>query len=364
MNGKDYGRMRKIKYAVVGLGRMGRGHIDEINAVEKDKFELVAVCDNAPDRLENLPASWGTDYKKYSSLDELLKDDNVEMVNIATRHLDHVPMGIKVLEAGKIALVEKPVACNVVEMKKLLDCGDAHPGKLYVRHNRRFEPEFNKVKELMNSGIIGEVHYIKIHRSCYFCRRNDWMTMPEFYGGLLSNWGPHIIDHGLQLLDSPVVDLWADVRRVISIGEGDDLFKIILKGANGRLVDVEVTGANAMPGREVEIIGTRGVIVQEAGKRIHVRAVEPSIEYKDLKPHPENPPFQYGNFDERLSFFDADYDPAFTSMSDTWKHIYASVVDGVPYPIKKEEMMEIVRVTEEAFRKSGFAPMQQFLSKE
>lgn len=354
--------MKKIRYAVIGLGRMGRGHIDEILAVAGDKFELVAVCDNAPDRLENLPANWGNSYQKYSSLDELLTDDNVEMVTIATRHLDHVPMGIKVLESGRIAVVEKPVACNMVEMKKLMDCGDAHPGKLYVRHNRRFEPEFNKVKELMNSGIIGEVQYIKLYRSVGYCRRNDWMTVPEFYGGLLSNWGPHIIDHALQLLDSPVVDLWADVRHVISIGEADDLFKIILKGANGRLADVEVTGANVMPGREAEIIGSRGTIVQEAGKKVHVRAVDPSIPFRKLEVHRENPPFQYGNFDEKLAFFDADYDPAFTSMADTWKHVYAAVMDGVPYPIKKEEMLEIIRVTEEAFRKSGFAPMQQFLS--
>lgn len=352
--------MKKIKFAVIGLGRMGRGHIDEIRAAAGDKFELVAVCDNAPDRLENLPAAWGDNYKKYSSLDDLLTDGNVEMVTIATRHLDHVPMGIKVLESGRIAVVEKPVACNVAELKKLLDCGDAHPGKLFVRHNRRFEPEFNKVKELMNSGIIGEVQYIKLHRCCYYCRRNDWMTVPEYYGGLLTNWGPHIIDHALQLLDSPVVDLWADVRHVISIGEGDDLFKIILKGANGRLADVEVTGANAFPGREVEIIGTRGTIVQEPGKKVHVRAIDPAIEFKKLEVHRENPPFQYGNFDERLAFFDADYDPAFTSTADVWKHVYAAVMDGVPYPIKNEEVMEVVRVTEEAFRKSGFAPMQQF----
>lgn len=354
--------MTRIKYAVVGLGRMGRGHINEIIAHAGDKFELTAVCDNTPDRLENLPASWGNSYKKYSSIDELLTDDNVEMVTIATRHLDHVPMGLKVLESGRIAVVEKPVASNVTEMKKLLDCADAHPGKLFARHNRRFEPEFNKAKELINSGIIGDVHYIKLHRCCSYCRRNDWMTVPEYYGGLLSNWGPHIIDHALQLLDSPVVDIWADVRHVISIGEGDDLFKIILKGANGRLADVEVTGANALPGREMEIIGSRGTIIHEAGKKVHVRAVEPSISFKKLEVHRENPPFQYGNFDEKLAFFEADYDPAFTDIPDVWKHIYSAVKENVPYPIQKEEMLEVVRVTEEVIRKSGFAPLQQFLS--
>ena len=64
--------MDKIRFAVIGLGRMGRGHIAEIKSIAGDRFELAAVCDHAPDRLENLPAEWGTSYRKYSSLDELL----------------------------------------------------------------------------------------------------------------------------------------------------------------------------------------------------------------------------------------------------------------------------------------------------
>ncbi|MCQ2404145.1 MAG: Gfo/Idh/MocA family oxidoreductase [Lentisphaeria bacterium] len=354
--------MKKIRYATIGLGRMGRGHVNEILGTGDKRFELAAVCDNAPDRLENLPEAWGHDYRKYSSLEELLKDDSVDLVTVATRHLDHVPMGIKVLEAGKCCMVEKPVASCVAEMKRLLACAEAHPGKLYLRHNRRFEPAFVKARELAESGVIGDVQYIKINRSVGYCRRNDWMTMPEFYGGLLTNWGPHMIDQALRLLNSPVKEIWADVRHVISIGEGDDLYKIILKAENGRLADVEVTGANAMPGRQLEIIGSRGTIVSESDNtRLHVRMVDPAVVFKPLKPHPENPPFQYGNFDERLAFVDADYDLAPCAMTDVWKHCADSILDGVEYPIKFEEALEVVRVTEEVFRRSGFAPMQKFI---
>ncbi|MBQ7649353.1 MAG: Gfo/Idh/MocA family oxidoreductase [Victivallales bacterium] len=354
--------MDKIRFAVIGLGRMGRGHIGEIRQIAGDKFELAAVCDHAPDRLENLPPEWGTSYRKYSSLDELLKDKDVDMVTIAVRHLDHTPMAIKVLESGKYCVIEKPVAPNVKTMKQLQACSEAHPGHLFIRQNRRFEPHFVKCFELMKSGIIGEPQYVNMHICCGFCRRNDWMTIPEFFGGLLSNWGPHMIDQALRFLESPVKDIWADVRRVISIGAGDDLSKIILKGENGRVVEVELTGANAHPGREYEIIGSKGTIACEPGaNRIHVRALDPSIELKDLKPHPENPPFAYGNFDETLAFYDADFDLPPTSCPHMWKHIAANIFDGIPYPIKFEEALEVVRVTEEVIRKSGFAPLQQFL---
>lgn len=352
-------KMNQIRFATIGLGRIGRAHVNEMK--NAGRFELAAVCDNSQDRLENLPAAWGSDYRKYSSLDELLADDSVDLISVGVRHLDHVPMAIRILETGKYCVVEKPVASCVREMKRLQTCAEAHPRKLFIRHNRRFEPAFNKAKELAESGLIGVPQYFKLYRSVGYCRRNDWMTVPEYYGGLLTNWGPHLIDHALRFLNSPVTDLWADVRHVISIGEGDDLFKIILKAENGRLADVEVTGANTMPGREVEIIGSRGTIVYEGGNRIHVRTVDPSIEFKPLRVHRENPPFQYGNFDEKLTFVDMDYDLPPLAISDMWKHVAADILDGIPYPVKFEEALEVVRVTEEAFRKSGFAPMQAFI---
>lgn len=353
--------MEKLKVGIVGVGRIGGNHAEEIGGMP-DKFELVASADHDPERLVKDVPEQLKNVAKYPSLEEMLKHPGLDMVTIAVRHPDHVPMAIQILEAGKIAVVEKPVATSVAEMEHLLAVAKKHPHKLFLRHNRRFEAPFIKVRELMNSGLIGEVQYIKLYRSVGFCRRNDWMTMTEFYGGLLSNWGPHLIDQALQLLDSPVVDLWADVRRVVSIGDGDDLFKILLKAKNGRLADIEVTGANTMPGREMEIIGSRGTIVYSDGK-IKARYIDPSVELKDLKPHPENPPKKYGNFDETLYFVNAEYESPKISQTVLWTYLYDEVTKGIPSPIKLEEGLETVRVTEEAFRKSGFEPIRKFHSK-
>lgn len=353
--------MEKLKVGIVGVGRIGGNHAEEIGGMP-DKFELVACADHDPERLVKDVPEQLKNVAKYPSLEEMLKHPGLDMVTIAVRHPDHVPMAIQILEAGKIAVVEKPVATSVAEMEHLLAVAKKHPHKLFLRHNRRFEAPFIKVRELMNSGLIGEVQYIKLYRSVGFCRRNDWMTMTEFYGGLLSNWGPHLIDQALQLLDSPVVDLWADVRRVVSIGDGDDLFKILLKAKNGRLADIEVTGANTMPGREMEIIGSRGTIVYSDGK-IKARYIDPSVELKDLKPHPENPPKKYGNFDEMLYFVNAEYESPKISQTVLWTYLYDEVTKGIPSPIKLEEGLETVRVTEEAFRKSGFEPIRKFHSK-
>ena len=343
-----------LNVGVVGIGRIGRNHLNEISAFP-GLFKIVAGADHDPKRLNELCPKELADAAKYSSLDEMLKHPGLDMVTIATRHPDHVPMAIKILKAGKIAVVEKPTATSVKEFDSMLAIAKKHPHKLFLRHNRRFEPAFVKVMELIRSGLIGDVQYIKLYRSVGYCRRNDWMTMPEFYGGLLTNWGPHLIDQALQLLESPVKDLWADIRRVISIGAGDDHYKIILKAKNGRLADIEVSGANALPGREMEIIGSRGAIIYENGK-LTARYVEPGIKFKKLKPHPENPPLNYGNFDEKLYFVQSEFQLPKLEWTVLWKHLYEEAVNGIPSPVKLEEGREVVRITEEAFKFCGMDP--------
>ena len=343
-----------LNVGVVGIGRIGRNHLNEISAFP-GLFKIVAGADHDPKRLNELCPKELADAAKYASLDEMLKHPGLDMVTIATRHPDHVPMAIKILKAGKIAVVEKPTATSVKEFDSMLAVAKKYPHKLFLRHNRRFEPAFVKVMELIRSGLIGDVQYIKLYRSVGYCRRNDWMTMPEFYGGLLTNWGPHLIDQALQLLESPVKDLWADIRRVISIGAGDDHYKIILKAKNGRLADIEVSGANALPGREMEIIGSRGAIIYENGK-LTARYVEPGIKFKKLKPHPENPPLSYGNFDEKLYFIQSEFQLPEISQKVLWKYLYDEAVNGVPSPLKLEEGREVVRITEEAFKFCGLDP--------
>ena len=110
----------KLKVGIVGIGRIGGNHASEIGGMP-DKFELVACADNDPERLtKDLPEQL-KNTAKYNSLEEMLRHPGLDMVTIAVRHPDHVPMAIKILEAGKIAVVEKPVATSVAEMEKMLD---------------------------------------------------------------------------------------------------------------------------------------------------------------------------------------------------------------------------------------------------
>ena len=128
--------MKKLNVGIVGLGRISYAHANEI-AMNSEYFNLVACADHDPERLKDCPPEL-KDTAKYNSLEELLQHPGLDMVTIATRHPDHVPMALKVLEADKIVLVEKPVATSLAEMDVMLEMGRKHPHKLFVRHNHRF----------------------------------------------------------------------------------------------------------------------------------------------------------------------------------------------------------------------------------
>ena len=347
--------MKKLKVGIVGLGRISGNHFSEIGALP-DLFKIVAMCDTDPERIARRD-QLTPGLKAYDSIDKLLKDDEIDMVTICTRHPDHAPMAHKILAAGKIAVVEKPTATSAKELENLIAYAKKKGGHLFFRHNRRYEAVFQKAKALMDSGIIGDVQYIKVHRCADYCRRNDWMTMTDFYGGLLSNWGPHVIDQALQYLDSPVTEIWSDLRRSISIGDGDDLMKILIRGANGRLADVELSGCNALPGRQLEVIGTRGCLVFDGGKQIEVRAVEPTIQFKKLKPHPGQPAFAYGNFDEKLEFVDSFYDVPQEFMGQLWIDLYNDVVKGIPTPVRPEQALAVMKVIDTVFKQNKWKPI-------
>lgn len=351
---------RIIKVGIVGLGRAGIGmHSSEL-AEYPDRFAIAAACDHAKERLENLPERF-KGAKLYTDYSEMLQDDNVELVSIATRHPEHVPMALQALEAGKYVNIDKPYALNNREMAQLAEADKKYPGRIFLRHNRRYEAPFQKAMKLIATGVLGEINTVKLYRSVGYCRRNDWMTMTEFGGGLFTNWGPHIIDQALQYLDSPVVDLWANIRSIISIGDGDDHIKLLLKAANGRVADIEISGAHTLPGRELEIQGSRGTLIYPVDGRIKMRYVDPEIEFKPLKPHPENPPMKYGNFDETLTFIEQFVEIPPIPMSEIWKHVYDAIVNKVPYPITIGNGIAVTDIMEKAFRKSNFKPAERFL---
>ena len=370
----------KIRVGILGLGRAGRNmHAPEISLFP-EFFEIAAGCDHAADRRENLPEAF-RNAKIYADYASMLADPSLDMITIATRNDDHTPQALMALEAGKAVVVDKPFATSTEQAEALLKAAKQYPGKLFFRFNRRFESPFLMIREVLASGVLGEISMIKIHRHPGYVRRFDWQTLAEFHGGLFNNWGPHFVDQGLRLLNSPVKELWCKLSHVVGGGDADDQVKLVLVGKNDCVVDIEISTILTIYGNLYEIWGSRGSLVIPAdGQQLKLRYLDPSIRFTRLDGIRGNFPLEYGNPNEKLEFIEesrpipaATYghllqrgkvieqgkeDPAlgYTYPDTMWYHVYQAYRGNAPYPITAEEAYEVVTTMMRAHEAARYRP--------
>lgn len=339
-----------------GLGRAGNGmHIPEIEKFP-EMFEIVAGCDIDKARIqaakEILPSC-----RFYNKPEEFLKDNEIELVSIATRSPDHASHALKALATGKYVFLEKPIALTYADAKKLKKASEKYPGKLYLRHNRRYEAPFNHIREIIATGVLGEIYEVKLHRHGYQ-RRNDWQTIIGCGGGQLNNWGPHIVDHALRFLGSPVAKVWSDLKKIAAVGDAEDHLKIVLTGKNGRIVDLEISGGVALGQPEYVIFGSKGSLVCE-GNTIRMKYIDPKQKLQKIKARAENPPLSggFGNA-EVLKWVEKTIPVAPKAACDVhhiWKGVYEAINKKKRYPITVDEGIEVVRVAELVKKGTEFA---------
>jgi len=230
---------------------------------------------------------------------------------------------------------------NYAQAQKLMAASERSRGNLFIRHNRRFEPGFLHIREIIASGILGDIYEIKLARIDY-SRRDDWQALKSCGGGQLLNWGPHIIDHALRFLDSPIEGIWSDLKHVVSAGDAEDHLKIVLRGANGRVVDLEISGGGAVTLPEYVIWGTRGGLTADADT-IRLRYLDPKHKLQPRKAKPGDPNLQWGSPDN-LRWIEKTISVRPKKSYDIWKELYNAVRKGADFPITLAQSVEVMRI--------------------
>ncbi|MGQ9813626.1 MAG: Gfo/Idh/MocA family protein [Candidatus Roseilinea sp.] len=346
--------MTPIKIAIAGIGRAGWGmHCPELDK-RRDKFVIVAACDVLPERGAMMRDRYGC--RAYTDFDALLNDPDVELVSIATPTLLHVPQAVRALQADKHVFLEKPIALTMADAETLRDAATHSAGRLFFRHNRRFEPAFTHIREIMASGVLGWVYEIKLRRNGYQ-RRSDWQTLLACGGGQLNNWGPHIIDHALRLLESPVAGLWRDLKRIAAVGDAEDHVKIVLTGENGRVIDLEISGGAALSEPEYVVLGDRGALICQ-GDTITLKHLPADYAPPEAQASADTPGMDYGfGKGGPLPWITRTMPVGPSAPCDIdsiWDHLYAALREGAPFPITMDEAFEVVKVIEAARQGTPF----------
>lgn len=231
--------METIKLVIVGYGGMGSYHAREL--IKESEGILVHGIYDVDDVRLGMGREAG--FKVYSSLEEVLSDEEVEAVLIATPNDTHCDIAIKALEAGKHVVCEKPVMMSTEELDAVLLVAK-DTGKVFMVHqNRRWDADFLMIASLYETQPIGEVFQLESRVHGANGIPGDWRHMKQHGGGMLLDWGVHLLDQLLYLIDSPVKKVAADLSFILG-DDVDDGFISYLTFENDVKAVVEVGTTN------------------------------------------------------------------------------------------------------------------------
>ena len=213
-----------ISVGILGLGRSGWGIHVKAASNMKDRFRVVAVHDPIEGRRKQAETEVGC--RSYDTPQGVMNDDEVDLVVVSTPNALHAPMAIQTLKAGKHVICEKPFGLTTADVDAIIAASKEAGRVVQPFQQRRYEPDFRKIMELIASGLLGEIQLVRI---CWhsFKRRWDWQTATSMSGGALNNNGPHPIDHAVELFGGDDPEVWSEMRRSLCSGDAEDYLKII-----------------------------------------------------------------------------------------------------------------------------------------
>lgn len=245
--------MNKKKVAVVGYGGMGGWHTRHL--LESDVAELAGIWDIDEKRRE-LANERGIHV--YKSLEDVLSDESVDIVTIAVPNECHLPISVQAMEAGKNVISEKPVCLDHLELEKMIEAS-RRTGKLFTVHqNRRWDCDYLMMKQVYASGELGDVFGIESRIQGSRGIPGDWRGHKEHGGGMMLDWGVHLIDQMLGIVyDRKIEKIYCRFDHITNY-EVDDGFKLDLYFEKELTARIEVGTSHFISMPRFYMTGTNG----------------------------------------------------------------------------------------------------------
>lgn len=273
MQAEEKIEMDQVKIGIIGLGNMGSAHV--VSLGELGNAKLTALCDTNPEKLKRYE---GKGFQLFTEDEAFFQNADVDAVVVATPHYFHVPLVLRALECGKHALTEKPVSVHKQLAEQLLEAAKKYPHlKLAAMFNQRTIPAHKKIKELIESGELGEIRRVNWiitnwFRTQAYYDSGDWRASWRGEGGgVLLNQCPHQLDLMQWLFGMP-----EKVTATIALGkyhdiEVEDDVTAVLEYPN-RATGVFIASTGEAPGtNRLEITAEHGRVVFEDGKLTYLR---------------------------------------------------------------------------------------------
>lgn len=281
--------MRK-RVGVVGYGGMGQWHVcsimgrtyvNSIHFSESDVCEIAGVYDIDPAKLEKAAAE---NVPVYESLEAMLADPTVDIVVIATPNDFHEPIAVQALDAGKNVISEKPVTTSCASLDRMIAAAERNNRLFTVHQNRRLDDYFVEMKKICDEGTVGDIISIESRIHGDHGVPGDWRKTVEHGGGMLYDWGVHMIDQQLYMLGYDVDRVYAHFDYLTGVPVDDGCFvDIFLK--SGKFLHTEVCTYNFIHMPLMYMRGRTGTaIYHDWGDDVHVTRCTNWGDHDDILP--------------------------------------------------------------------------------
>jgi UDP-2-acetamido-3-amino-2,3-dideoxy-glucuronate N-acetyltransferase len=232
------------RIAIVGAGYWGKNLIRSFHQLGA----LHTICDTRPDALMAFQAQYPNTHLE-ASFQDLLANPDIDAVVLSTPSLTHYPLGKQVLEAGKHLYVEKPLATTLADAQALVHLAEHKERTLMVGHLLMYHPAINRIKQVMDSGQLGEVRYIQSDRLNYNHGRNDRNALWDL--------APHDLSVLLYLMQGQLPEVrFASATQSHLRDEKHDMFQVSLQFSNGVMGHLQTSWVYPRKQVQLFIVGT------------------------------------------------------------------------------------------------------------
>jgi len=226
-----------INTAVVGYGYAGKCFHSYLVSLAEG-LNLYAISTRDPERRS--AAERDHKVKTYASIDDLLKDDNVQLVVIATPHNTHAELSIKCMNAGRHVVVDKAMCMNAAEADAMIAASKKNNVMLSVFQNRRWDSDYLTVKNAIEKGLLGDVFLIQVAILRYG-KPGGWRGTKSQVGGQIYDWGAHLVDQALRLVPAKVDTVFCDTHYRKWNIDIESHLNCIIKFQNGVSYGIELS---------------------------------------------------------------------------------------------------------------------------
>lgn len=334
--------------AIIGYGGMAGNHRKQLEKGNV-RARLKGVFDIDSSRLD---AAKEQGYVAYSSKEELLADEDVDIVVVAATNEVHKELAIAALRAGKHVLCEKPVTMDSDELVEIIKVSKECNRIFTVDQNRRVNRDFISMWRAIDAGLIGKPYIIESRVEGSRGMPEGWRTQKELGGGMMYDWGVHLIDQLMYMCDEKVVNVFCKMYSV-NYPEVDDNFRLTFTFESGLTAHVEISTNNFIKHDRFYVLGTEGTMVVNewtgTGKVIRKLADDNQWE-TEIKKVTAGPSKTMAPRDPATVEVIELTEPK--DVVDNLDPVYEQLIDaieGKELKIKPEQALRVVKVMEAAF---------------